>query len=50
VIVRFAGVTVRTLDDLVFALRGRRPGDAIEVTYVRDGAERAVQAVLEQRR
>jgi hypothetical protein len=50
VIVRFAGVTVRTLDDLVFALRGRRPGDAIEVTYVRDGAERAVRAVLEERR
>jgi hypothetical protein len=50
VIVRFAGVSVRTLDDLVFALRGRRPGDAIEVTYVRDGAERAVQAVLEERR
>ena len=42
--------TVRTLDDLVFALRGRRPGDAIEVTYVRDGAERAVQATLEERR
>jgi hypothetical protein len=50
VIVRFAGVTVRTLDDLVFALRGRRAGDAIEVTYVRDGAERAVQTVLEERR
>jgi Peptidase family M28/PDZ domain/PA domain len=50
VIVRFAGVTVRTLDDLVFALRGRRPGEAIEVTYVRDGAERAAQATLEERR
>jgi hypothetical protein len=50
VIVRFAGVTVRTLDDLVFALRGRRPGEAIEVTYVRDGTERAVQATLEERR
>jgi hypothetical protein len=50
VIVRFAGVTVRTLDDLVFALRSRRAGEAIEVTYVRDGSERAVQAVLEERR
>jgi S1-C subfamily serine protease len=43
-------VTVRTLDDLVFALRSRRAGEAIEVTYVRDGSERAVQAVLEERR
>ena len=50
IIVRFAGITVRTLDDLVFALRGRRPGDAIEVTYVRDGTERAAQATLEERR
>jgi len=50
VIVRFAGVTVRTLDDLVFALRSRRAGDAIEVGYVRDGTERAAQATLEERR
>jgi hypothetical protein len=50
VIVRFAGVTVRTLDDLVFALRSRRAGEAIEVTYLRDGAERTAQAVLEERR
>jgi Peptidase family M28/PDZ domain/PA domain len=50
VIVRFAGVTVRTLDDLVFALRSRRAGEAIEVTYVRDGTERAAQATLEERR
>jgi peptidase M28-like protein/PDZ domain-containing protein/PA domain-containing protein len=50
VIVRFAGVTIRTLDDLVFALRSRRAGDAIEVGYVRDGTERAAQATLEERR
>jgi hypothetical protein len=50
VIVRFAGVTVRTLDDLVFVLRSRRPGEVIEVTYVRDGTERTVQATLEERR
>ena len=50
VIVRFAGVTVRTLDDLVFALRSRRPGDAVEVSYVRDGAERSAEATLEERR
>jgi hypothetical protein len=50
VIVRFAGVSVRTLDDLVFALRSRRAGEAIEVTFVRDGAERTAQATLEERR
>ena len=50
VIVRFAGVSVRTLDDLVFALRSRRAGEAVEVTYVRDGAERTAQATLEERR
>lgn len=50
VIVAFAGVAVRTLDDLTFALRSRRPGETIEVRYVRDGAEHSVQATLEQRR
>lgn len=50
VIVRFAGVTVRTLDDLTFALRSRRPGDRVEVVFVRDGHERRVEAVLEERR
>jgi hypothetical protein len=50
VIVRFAGVNVRTLDDLVFALRGRRAGDAVEVAYVRNGTERTAQATLEERR
>src|SRR5262249_13896128 len=50
VIVRFAGVSIRTLDDLTFVLRTRRAGDTIEVTVVRDGVERTVQATLEQRR
>jgi membrane-associated protease RseP (regulator of RpoE activity) len=49
-IVRFAGVAVKTLDDLTFALRSRRAGDTVEVTYVRDGAEQTVHATLEQRR
>jgi S1-C subfamily serine protease len=48
--VRFAGVNVRTLDDLVFALRGRRAGDSVEVAYVRDGTERTARATLEERR
>jgi aminopeptidase YwaD len=50
VIVTFAGLTVRTLEDFTFALRGRRPGDRIGVTVVRDGGEQRLDAVLEERR
>lgn len=50
VIVGFAGVTIKTLDDLVFALRSRRPGDTVEVVYLRNGAEHRADAVLEARR
>ncbi|MBI4636478.1 MAG: M20/M25/M40 family metallo-hydrolase [Candidatus Rokubacteria bacterium] len=50
VIVAFAGVAVKTLEDLTFALRGRRPGDRVEVTILRDSAERRLNAVLEERR
>jgi Zn-dependent M28 family amino/carboxypeptidase len=50
VVVRFAGVTVRTLDDLTFALRSRRAGDTVDVTYRRDGTERTAETTLEQRR
>jgi S1-C subfamily serine protease len=48
--VTFGGLTVRTLEDFSFALRGRRPGDRVEVTVVRDGAESRLQAVLEARK
>jgi hypothetical protein len=50
VLVRFAGVTLRNLEDFTFALRGRRPGERIDVTIVRDGQERALEATLEERR
>jgi membrane-associated protease RseP (regulator of RpoE activity) len=50
IIVMFAGVEVKTLDDLTFALRSRRPGDRVQVMIVRDGRERIVQATLEERR
>ena len=50
VIVVFGGLTVRTLEDFTFALRARRPGDRVEVTVVREGAEQRVEAVLEERR
>jgi len=50
VIVAFGGLTVRTLEDFTFALRGRRPGDRVAVTVLREGAERRLEAVLEERR
>jgi hypothetical protein len=50
VIVAFGGLTVRTLEDFTFALRARRPGDRVEVTVVREGAEQRVEAVLEERK
>lgn len=50
VIVKFADVEVKTLDDLSFALRGRRPGDRVEIVILQDGHERQVHAVLEERR
>jgi peptidase M28-like protein/PDZ domain-containing protein/PA domain-containing protein len=48
-IVRFAGVTIRTLEDLVFALRSKRAGDRIEVIYLRDGQTHQAQATLGSR-
>jgi aminopeptidase YwaD len=50
VIVRFAGVDVKTLEDLTFVLRGKRPGDRITVGFVRDGQTHEVEATLEERR
>ena len=49
VIVKFAGVEVKTLEDLTFVLRGRRPGDEVPVVVLRDGRERTVRAVLSER-
>lgn len=49
-IVRFGGTEVRTLDDLVYALRRHRAGEAVEVLFLRDGQVRRATAVLEERR
>jgi serine protease Do len=49
-IVAFAGLTVRTLEDLTFALRGRRAGDRVEVALERAGSTRRLEATLEERR
>ena len=48
-LVGFGGVDVKTLDDLTFALRGKRAGDRVEVIVVRGGAVHRTQAVLEER-
>lgn len=50
VIVAFGGLTVRTLEDFTFALRVRRPGDRVEVTVLREGAEQRFDALLEERK
>lgn len=50
VIVKFAGVDVKTLEDLTFVLRGRRAGDEVQVVVLRDGREETVRAVLAERR
>lgn len=50
IIVKFGGMTIRNLDDLLFALRAKRPGDHVEVLYLRDGEERQAKATLEERR
>jgi S1-C subfamily serine protease len=48
-IVKFAGVSVKSLDDLMMALRRRRAGDRVDVYVVRDGHERRVEATLVER-
>jgi hypothetical protein len=50
VIVKFADVDVKTLEDLTFALRSKRPGDRVRVVVQRDGHTRELEATLEERR
>ena len=49
VLVRFAERPVDSFDDLLAALRGRQPGDAVRVLYVREGIEHDTSAVLDAR-
>ncbi len=49
IIVNFGGIQVKNLQDLTFALRTKRPGDRVEVTYLRAGKEQRTQATLRQR-
>jgi membrane-associated protease RseP (regulator of RpoE activity) len=50
VIVRFGDLDVKTLDDLMFALRGRRGGDRVTVLVQRSGQRHELEATLEERR
>jgi peptidase M28-like protein/PDZ domain-containing protein/PA domain-containing protein len=50
VLVEFGGVTIKTLEDMTFALRSRRAGDEVDVVVMRGGQEHRVRATLEERR
>jgi hypothetical protein len=49
VLVRFAGRSLRSFDDLKAVIADRRPGDTVDVVYLRDGEDRAVTAKLDAR-
>ena len=49
-VVRFAGVDVNTLENLLAVLRERRAGDRVHVVLHRDGQTRSVEAILADRR
>lgn len=46
VIVAFAGQPVHSMDDLIVDIRSHRPGDKVQVTYLRDGARHTTTLVL----
>jgi membrane-associated protease RseP (regulator of RpoE activity) len=50
IIVNFAGVTVKNLEDLTFALKTKRPGDLVEVIFLRAGNTLQAQATVQQRK
>lgn len=49
-IVHFGGVTVANLQDFTFALQTHRPGDAVDVTVLREKKRLQMKAVLEKRK
>jgi hypothetical protein len=49
VILRLAGVPVSSLDELRAVLAARRPGDTVDLVYLRDGRARAAAATLDAR-
>jgi putative serine protease PepD len=48
VIVRFDDAPMSSLEDLRSVLRTKRPGDTVEVVYLRDGRETTTSATLER--
>jgi hypothetical protein len=50
VLVRFGGVPVNAFEDLRRILRSRRPGDTVEIVYLREGRDRQTAATLDARR
>ncbi|MCF6525538.1 trypsin-like peptidase domain-containing protein [Streptomyces sp. JJ36] len=46
VITEVGGEPVHSAEELIVRIRSRRPGDALQLTVERDGAERAVRLVL----
>ena len=48
-IVAFGGRPVRTVEDLLAALRHRKPGDRVAVTVIRDGKRKTLQVTLSGR-
>ena len=48
VIVRFDDASMSSLEDLRTVLRTKRPGDTVEVVYLRDGRETTTSATLER--
>ena len=49
VIVAVDGRTVHTPEDLIAAIRGHKPGDTVQVTLVRNGAQQNVTVTLSER-
>jgi aminopeptidase YwaD len=49
IIIRLGEAPVQSFDELRAALQVRRPGDPVQVVYLRDGEDRTVQAVLGER-
>jgi Peptidase family M28/PDZ domain len=49
IIIRLGEVPVQSFDELRAALQVRRPGDPVQVVYLRDGEDRTAQAVLGER-
>ena len=49
IIVRLGDVPVQSFEELRAALQVRRPGEPVQVVYLRDGEDRTAQAVLGER-